>query len=122
MANKKTKTLVELARSKNLAKFRKTVKEVLLGKAAKRLNEKEQEMSTKIFKDAKPPLARGPIGSPHFIGSSGIFNSPVYEKIMSNKRGEKTMEKIDFIKKPTLEEYFESDGEARNFAASIMKL
>ncbi|MFZ4769441.1 MAG: 1-deoxy-D-xylulose-5-phosphate reductoisomerase [Ferruginibacter sp.] len=35
---------------------------------------------------------------------------------------EKTMEKIDFIKKPTLEEYFESDGEARNFAASIMKL
>lgn len=53
MANKKTKTLVELARSKNLAKFRKTVKEVLLGKAAKRLNEKEQEMSTKIFKDAK---------------------------------------------------------------------
>lgn len=48
----------------------------------------------KIFKDAKPPLARGPIGSPHFIGSSGIFNSPVYEKIMSNKRGEETMKKI----------------------------
>jgi 1-deoxy-D-xylulose-5-phosphate reductoisomerase len=35
---------------------------------------------------------------------------------------EKTMEKINFIKEPTLEEYFESDGEARNFAASIMKL
>ena len=35
---------------------------------------------------------------------------------------EKTIEKINFIEKPTLEEYFESDGEARNFAASIMKL
>jgi len=35
---------------------------------------------------------------------------------------EKTMAKIDFIEKPTLEEYFESDGEARNFAASIMKM
>ncbi len=35
---------------------------------------------------------------------------------------EKTMEKIAFIEKPTLEEYFESDGEARNFAASIMKI
>lgn len=35
---------------------------------------------------------------------------------------EKTIEKIAFVEKPTLEEYFESDGEARNFAASIMKL
>ncbi|MEO6538592.1 MAG: 1-deoxy-D-xylulose-5-phosphate reductoisomerase [Ferruginibacter sp.] len=35
---------------------------------------------------------------------------------------EKTMEKINFINKPTLEEYFDSDGEARNFAASLMKL
>ncbi len=35
---------------------------------------------------------------------------------------EKTMEKIPFIAKPTLDEYFESDGEARNFAASILKL
>jgi 1-deoxy-D-xylulose-5-phosphate reductoisomerase len=26
------------------------------------------------------------------------------------------------IEKPTLEEYFESDGEARNFAASLIKL
>lgn len=34
---------------------------------------------------------------------------------------EKTMEKINFIKTPTLEEYFDSDGEARNFAASVMK-
>lgn len=34
---------------------------------------------------------------------------------------EKTMEKINFIETPTLEQYFESDGEARNFAASIMK-
>lgn len=35
---------------------------------------------------------------------------------------EKTMEKIPFIEKPTLDEYFESDGEARNFAASVMKM
>lgn len=35
---------------------------------------------------------------------------------------EKTMEKIPFIAKPTLDQYFESDGEARNFAASIIKM
>ena len=35
---------------------------------------------------------------------------------------EKTMQHIPFIEKPTLEEYFESDGEARNFAADIIKL
>ncbi len=35
---------------------------------------------------------------------------------------EKTMAKIAFIEKPTLEEYFETDGEARNFAASVMKM
>jgi 1-deoxy-D-xylulose-5-phosphate reductoisomerase len=35
---------------------------------------------------------------------------------------EKTIQNIPFIKNPTLEEYFESDGEARNFAASVMKL
>ncbi len=35
---------------------------------------------------------------------------------------EKTMEKVAFVKKPTLEQYFESDGEARTFAASLMKL
>ncbi|CAN5894592.1 1-deoxy-D-xylulose-5-phosphate reductoisomerase [soil metagenome] len=35
---------------------------------------------------------------------------------------EKTMEHISFIEKPTLQEYFDSDGEARNFAASLMKL
>ena len=35
---------------------------------------------------------------------------------------EKTMEKIPFIKWPTLDEYYESDGEARNFAASVMKM
>ena len=35
---------------------------------------------------------------------------------------EQTMEKISFIEKPTIEEYFESDGEARNFAASLIKL
>jgi 1-deoxy-D-xylulose-5-phosphate reductoisomerase len=34
---------------------------------------------------------------------------------------EKAMEKINYIETPTLEEYFESDGEARNFAASLMK-
>jgi 1-deoxy-D-xylulose-5-phosphate reductoisomerase len=35
---------------------------------------------------------------------------------------EKTMENVAFIEKPTLEEYFESDGEARNFAASLINL
>ena len=35
---------------------------------------------------------------------------------------EKTMQKINFIKNPSLEEYFDSDGEARNFAASLLKL
>ena len=35
---------------------------------------------------------------------------------------EKTMQNIAFIEKPTLEEYFESDGEARNFAADIINI
>ncbi len=35
---------------------------------------------------------------------------------------EKTMQKVSFIEKPSLEEYFESDGEARNFAADLIKL
>ncbi|MBK8141558.1 MAG: 1-deoxy-D-xylulose-5-phosphate reductoisomerase [Chitinophagales bacterium] len=35
---------------------------------------------------------------------------------------EKTMQQVPFIENPTLEEYFESDGEARNFAADIIKL
>ena len=35
---------------------------------------------------------------------------------------EKTIEKINFIESPTLEEYFESDGEARNFAANLINL
>ncbi|MET0464682.1 MAG: 1-deoxy-D-xylulose-5-phosphate reductoisomerase [Chitinophagaceae bacterium] len=35
---------------------------------------------------------------------------------------EKTMNKIPFIANPTLEEYFESDGEARTYAADIIKL
>ncbi|HVZ97611.1 MAG TPA: 1-deoxy-D-xylulose-5-phosphate reductoisomerase [Chitinophagaceae bacterium] len=35
---------------------------------------------------------------------------------------EKTMDKISFIEKPNLEDYFESDGEARNFAASLINL
>ncbi len=35
---------------------------------------------------------------------------------------EKTMQQISFIEKPSLEEYFESDGEARNFAASLIKM
>ncbi|MBK8610654.1 MAG: 1-deoxy-D-xylulose-5-phosphate reductoisomerase [Chitinophagaceae bacterium] len=35
---------------------------------------------------------------------------------------EKTMQTVTFIEKPTLEEYFESDGEARNFAASLINL
>ena len=35
---------------------------------------------------------------------------------------EKTMQQISFIEKPSLEEYFESDAEARNFAATLLKL
>ena len=35
---------------------------------------------------------------------------------------EKTMQYVPFIEKPTLEEYFESDARARNFAADIIKL
>lgn len=35
---------------------------------------------------------------------------------------ERAMSKIKHIQKPTLEEYFESDAEARNFAASLINL
>lgn len=35
---------------------------------------------------------------------------------------ERAMDKITHIPKPTLEEYFESDAEARNFAASLINL
>lgn len=35
---------------------------------------------------------------------------------------EKTMENVAFIENPVLQEYFDSDGEARNFAASLMQL
>ena len=35
---------------------------------------------------------------------------------------EQTMQKIPFIEKPTLEEYFDSDGEARSFAASLIHM
>lgn len=35
---------------------------------------------------------------------------------------ERTMANMPFIENPTLEEYFESDGEARNFAASLINL
>ncbi|NNV57638.1 1-deoxy-D-xylulose-5-phosphate reductoisomerase [Limnovirga soli] len=35
---------------------------------------------------------------------------------------ERTMNKIPFIAKPTLEQYFESDGEARNFAATLIQM
>ena len=35
---------------------------------------------------------------------------------------ERTMQEMPYIERPTMEEYFESDGEARNFAASLIKL
>jgi 1-deoxy-D-xylulose-5-phosphate reductoisomerase len=35
---------------------------------------------------------------------------------------EKAMEHITYIEKPNLSDYFESDGEARNFAASLVKI
>jgi 1-deoxy-D-xylulose-5-phosphate reductoisomerase len=35
---------------------------------------------------------------------------------------EKTMQHVSFIDKPSLDDYFESDGEARSFAADVIKL
>lgn len=35
---------------------------------------------------------------------------------------EKALQKINYIEKPNLSDYFESDGEARNFAASLVKM
>jgi 1-deoxy-D-xylulose-5-phosphate reductoisomerase len=35
---------------------------------------------------------------------------------------ERTMQKVSYIQKPTLEEYFESDGEARSHAADMINL
>lgn len=35
---------------------------------------------------------------------------------------EQTMSKVSFIENPTLEEYFDSDGEARSFAASLIQM
>ena len=35
---------------------------------------------------------------------------------------EQTMDYVTYIEKPNLEEYFETDGEARNFAASLIKI
>jgi len=35
---------------------------------------------------------------------------------------ERTMQYVTFIEKPSLEDYFDSDAEARNFAASLIKL
>ena len=35
---------------------------------------------------------------------------------------ERAMQHVPFIEQPSLEEYFESDAEARNFAASLIKL
>jgi 1-deoxy-D-xylulose-5-phosphate reductoisomerase len=35
---------------------------------------------------------------------------------------EKTMEHVPFIAQPTMQQYFDSDAEARNFAASLINL
>src|SRR6187551_2478947 len=35
---------------------------------------------------------------------------------------EKTMDKVSFIDHPSMDDYFESDGEARSFAADVIKL
>jgi 1-deoxy-D-xylulose-5-phosphate reductoisomerase len=35
---------------------------------------------------------------------------------------EHTMQKVSYIDKPTLQEYYESDGEARSYAADMIKL
>jgi 1-deoxy-D-xylulose-5-phosphate reductoisomerase len=35
---------------------------------------------------------------------------------------ERTMQKVKFIAKPTMDDYYESDGEARSYAADVIKL
>jgi 1-deoxy-D-xylulose-5-phosphate reductoisomerase len=35
---------------------------------------------------------------------------------------EKTMQNVAHIAEPTLEDYFETDGEARTFAASLIQI
>jgi 1-deoxy-D-xylulose-5-phosphate reductoisomerase len=35
---------------------------------------------------------------------------------------ERTLEKMEFISNPTLNDYFETDGEARSYAASLIQL
>jgi 1-deoxy-D-xylulose-5-phosphate reductoisomerase len=35
---------------------------------------------------------------------------------------ERTLDKITFVAQPTLDDYFETDGEARSFAASLIQL
>ena len=35
---------------------------------------------------------------------------------------EKTMQKVSFLQQPSLDEYYESDGEARHYAADMIKL
>jgi 1-deoxy-D-xylulose-5-phosphate reductoisomerase len=35
---------------------------------------------------------------------------------------ERTLEKVEYIAHPTLNDYFETDGEARSFAASLIQL
>ncbi|MEY4868006.1 MAG: hypothetical protein RIT36_905, partial [Bacteroidota bacterium] len=35
---------------------------------------------------------------------------------------EQTMTQVAFIERPTLQEYFDSDGEARSFAATLINL
>jgi 1-deoxy-D-xylulose-5-phosphate reductoisomerase len=35
---------------------------------------------------------------------------------------ERTMQKVSFLDKPTLDDYYESDGEARSYAADLIKL
>jgi len=35
---------------------------------------------------------------------------------------EKTLNAVKFIEKPSLQDYFESDGEARNFAATLINI
>ncbi|MEN9525814.1 MAG: hypothetical protein RLZZ256_1198, partial [Bacteroidota bacterium] len=35
---------------------------------------------------------------------------------------EKTMEQVPFLEQPTLQQYFDSDGEARSFAADLIQL
>ena len=87
------------------------------------------EPDTRTFRNlhlAKEAMERGG-NAPCVLNAANEI--PVYA-FLRNRIGflemteliEKTLEKINYISSPSLEDYFETDGEARNFAASLIQL